>query len=355
MTAAVDPVQVQHARFQDTEEREVVTTLILRLLDDGITNHSDIACRVWQTAPNFPLAELSSLMNEVCERWRSGAATPAVPTSEPTPEFPTSEVGIPGSTGPAGLVSVLSFPKRNVKTNTLNPAGPVDPDYPGIPTSEVGNSRVPLGDHLVACVERGRQERSKRLWSSPLFFFLRLARVHADLAGLTPQDAFQRIETALGALTAPACPWRHAFGLGRAAAAAEVYALWETIRCLPGQSLLAGALERARKYPTPMPAQIVAKRPPGYPEFISLASWLQSDRPEDGTILLPVEELARLLDVTTTTITRYRRWAVEDGYLQEIKPHEFRGRGKRGRATEFRFCDDGIVERFASDHWVAGR
>ena len=57
----------------------------------------------------------------------------------------------------------------------------------------------------------------------------------------------------------------------------------------------------------------------------------------DRTILLPVEELARRLGTQPVTISRYRRWAVQDGYLREVKPHEFRGKGKPGKATEFRF------------------
>ena len=57
----------------------------------------------------------------------------------------------------------------------------------------------------------------------------------------------------------------------------------------------------------------------------------------DRNILLPVAEVAELLGVESITISRYRRWAVEDGYLVELKPYEFAGKGKGGRATEFRF------------------
>jgi len=102
-----------------------------------------------------------------------------------------------------------------------------------------------------------------------------------------------------------------------------------------------------------MPAPIVARRPPGYPLFVSVASWLQKDREVGATILLPDEELARLLDVTAATISRYRRWAQEDGYLHEVKPHEFKGKG--GKATEFRFDDGGIAERYAEGGWVVGK
>jgi len=98
-------------------------------------------------------------------------------------------------------------------------------DYPGLPTNEGGNARVPLGEYLVECVERNRQELRRRKWASPLFHFLRWAQAHADLAGRTAAEAFQRIEAALGALTAPECAWQRAFGVSRATAESECSAL----------------------------------------------------------------------------------------------------------------------------------
>lgn len=150
-------------------------------------------------------------------------------------------------------------------------------------------------------------------------------------------------------MTAPECPWKSVFRISRGTAENECFALWETIWCPPGTSPLQGALEQARKYSLRLPEAIASKRPTGYAEFINLAGWLQSNQAEEGdTILLPVEELARLLEVNAGTISRYRRWAIEDGFLTQIKPYEFKGKGKAGKATEFRFSDEAIAERFGA-------
>jgi hypothetical protein len=53
-------------------------------------------------------------------------------------------------------------------------------------------------------------------------------------------------------------------------------------------------------------------------------------------ITLPCENLAELMNVSAMTISRYRNWAVKDGYLRRVKEHKFSSRGQ-GNATEFRF------------------
>jgi hypothetical protein len=47
--------------------------------------------------------------------------------------------------------------------------------------------------------------------------------------------------------------------------------------------------------------------------------------------------VAELLGVEPMTITRYRRWAVQDGLLKEVKPYVFRGKGGAGKAAEYEF------------------
>jgi hypothetical protein len=86
-----------------------------------------------------------------------------------------------------------------------------------------------------------------------------------------------------------------------------------------------------------LPERIAKRRPAGYASFISLAGWLQvvaGDRP----IMVPVEDTAEILEVDPSCISRYRRWAVEDGFLKEVGAYE-RPQGRRkGKATEFRFA-----------------
>jgi hypothetical protein len=110
---------------------------------------------------------------------------------------------------------------------------------------------------------------------------------------------------------------------------------------LPGYSPLDNAVEQARRCPLRLRDDLKELRSEGYQTFVSIAGWLQVGM-GDANILLPVEELAPLLRVKPMTVSRYRRWAVEDGFIKEVKPYQRRGENRAGKATEFRFN----VERF---------
>src|SRR5262249_25123370 len=99
-----------------------------------------------------------------------------------------------------------------------------------------------------------------------------------------------------------------------------------------------------------------ARRTDGYARFVSIAGWLQVGM-GNCPIMLPVEKLAHILEVTPMTVSRYRQWGIEDGYLKEVKPHTFHGKAKGGKATEFVFdvslfnclkntAEDGTEESF---------
>lgn len=45
-------------------------------------------------------------------------------------------------------------------------------------------------------------------------------------------------------------------------------------------------------------------------------------------------------------VSIWRRFAVEDGYLREVKPHKFIP-GRKGEATEFRFLEMDRFEEIA--------
>jgi hypothetical protein len=182
-------------------------------------------------------------------------------------------------------------------------------------------------------------------WHSPLFGFVRLLKAHPQVTGATPQEAFRTVDLVVRSWAGARDkdPWERWFLVGRDDAEAEFLGAWDKIRYLPGYSPLRCALEHARHTAFGLKAEVAQKRPAGYPLFVSLAGWLQvgvGDRP----VLLPLEEVGELLNVLPSTVSRYRRWAVEDGYLKEVKPYEFRGKGKWGKATEFRFD----VSRFKS-------
>lgn len=109
----------------------------------------------------------------------------------------------------------------------------------------------------------------------------------------------------------------------------EFVCTWGKVRYKIGETPLSVATARALAFPL-QPAG--HDRAPHYGEFVSLAGWLQvamGVRP----IMLPVEKVAALLDVTPMTATRYRYLAVKDGYLRVVREHSF----GRHRATEFMF------------------
>ncbi len=179
-------------------------------------------------------------------------------------------------------------------------------------------------------------------WQSPLFYFVRLVKAHPAMAQATPKDAFRKVETVMGTWVTTEGPlprqhaWEHWLGATRDDAEAEFLAAWDKIRYMPGYAPLDNAIELARRHPLQPRPEVMERRPDGYAAFISIAGWLQVGM-GDANILLPVEDLAPLMGVQPVTISRYRRWAKEDGYLREVKAYKFAGKGRKGQATEFRF------------------
>jgi hypothetical protein len=105
---------------------------------------------------------------------------------------------------------------------------------------------------------------------------------------------------------------------------------WEKVRFVPGWEPLDQAVEREKMQLIPS-----TERTEGYQNFVSIAGWLQVTM-GDRNIMLPCEKLAELLNCKPMTISRYRRWAVEDGLMRQVKEHRFKP-GGGGDATEFRF------------------
>jgi hypothetical protein len=131
-------------------------------------------------------------------------------------------------------------------------------------------------------------------------------------------------------------PWFKWLGLARVEVHAEILAAWDKVRRKPGRSPLDQAIEMAFRHPLMPPADVMESRPDGYEKFVSLAGWLQAASGGQN-ILLPVADVGELLGVRPLTVSRYRQWAVEDGYLAEVRPYSFHSQRARNRATEFRF------------------
>jgi len=73
-------------------------------------------------------------------------------------------------------------------------------------------------------------------------------------------------------------------------------------------------------------------RDPEYLAFLSLAERLQEIM-GDEPIMLPCRQISDFIGVGRTTVSAYRDFAKDDGYLTMVAPHSFASH----RATKFRF------------------
>lgn len=178
---------------------------------------------------------------------------------------------------------------------------------------------------------------------SPLWEFVRSIKgIHSigtkDGAG----EAFKKVSAILkrflrgNQMKSDTDAWSYYLGVSQEEAEAEFFEVWDKIRLLPGETPLHCAAEFSRRSPLGIKREVAAKRPSGYPKFISFAGWLQVVA-GNTVIMLPCHDVGAILGVTGMTVSRYRRWAVEDGYLLKVKDHSYRGRGAENEATEFRF------------------
>jgi hypothetical protein len=107
---------------------------------------------------------------------------------------------------------------------------------------------------------------------------------------------------------------------------------WRESRSIPGYDTLSLAIREADAVPDPG-----FTGPESYGRFLRVARTL--NRLRDGeTINLPCRKLAELFHCQAMTVSRYRRRALSEGYLEVVKEHKFRSAGK-GDATEFLFIE----------------
>jgi hypothetical protein len=173
----------------------------------------------------------------------------------------------------------------------------------------------------------------------PLFYFIRLVKAHPEMASASATEALDKVGRVLAA-------WRHAvpeedryddwypwLAVTEDDSEAEFLDTWDQVRYFPGWRPLAVAVELSRRRPVKPSPEHTRRYTRGYAEFVSVAGWLQV-AVGNANILLPVKELSELLGgVAEMTVCRYRRWAVEDGFLREVRHSSHADK----RATEFRF------------------
>ena len=223
----------------------------------------------------------------------------------------------------------------------------------------------PLGEFLCAAYQFNAEKRDdyEDTWKSELFWFVWLARGHSDLAEhlQKPLKAANEIERVIinwsaGVRQQGKSPpygfdkrhdaWSEWFGMSRAEAMAEFCDVWEKSRYMPGHGPLEQAVDAARRCRLSPSKEVMERRPIGhgygdetdYCFFLSIAGHLQTAMGHQP-IKLPCHKLAGIMNVSAMTVSRYRRWAQEDGYLRLLKAHKYRSKG-RSDATEFEFATE---------------
>jgi hypothetical protein len=196
-----------------------------------------------------------------------------------------------------------------------------------------------LADYLCEAWELNRRAYTEpgpgRLFRSPMFTFVRRAKAHPDLEGLTGLEAATLVERCLdswGKMSDD--PWRTWFPESDDAKS-EFVDTWGRIKWARA------ALQTAQLSAVKLPLNPRECYSPGYGSFVSLAGHLQ--RNVQGSILLPCRKIAAVLNCEPMTISRYRRLAIQDGLLQLVA----RGIRSQRKADEFRFA----VEMF---DWETG-
>lgn len=222
--------------------------------------------------------------------------------------------------------------------------------------------KLPFGEFVWKAIEHDRSRKNDSYWEEgELFYFAWLLRGHAEMQPhlRDPSRAIKIVEAFLIQSTTDCrencaepthgfCddPWAEWFGIDGADARASFADAWIKARSMPGQALLQRAIVAAKESRLLLPAALADIRPLGKPGmrdekdyefFISVAGHLQviiGEKP----IILPCHALAALFGVRARTISRYRQWAIEDGYLTMTKAHKLvHPHSKQNSASEFRF------------------
>ena len=208
----------------------------------------------------------------------------------------------------------------------------------------------PFHEYLCLAVETAirdyRDRRATGKWSTPCFWLVRLLKAHPELGPMAAQDVITKIEKTIHEWELyhewPEGFWQRFFLTNRYAAHAEILDIWDQIKRLPGHDALENAAEFSRQHPLSLDDARSEKRGrnPKYLEFVSLCAWLQLTVQPDP-IAIPCREFAAALGIDAMTISRFRKWALQDGLMIPFEKHEFHGVGsKSNKASTFRFRAD---------------
>jgi hypothetical protein len=222
----------------------------------------------------------------------------------------------------------------------------------------------PFGQFLAQAYEVDRKrwwDGITEEWQDRIFYFAWLVRGHPEMEKYLkrPKEAFRVVESSLRNWTLmrrregkepefgyiKGKPWEEWFETPAVDARAAWVDCWERARFRPGEGPLQQAVKAARAMRLLLPPAIIEIRPTGEPRdeqdyefFIGIAGHLQVVN-GDQPIRLPCANIGEIMQVSKMTVSRYRKWGVEDKFLVVVREHEFRSRGG-GSATEYRFNTD---------------
>ncbi|MCL4197710.1 MAG: hypothetical protein KJZ69_09495 [Phycisphaerales bacterium] len=182
-------------------------------------------------------------------------------------------------------------------------------------------------------------EPGRPAWQSGTFDFLRWIKASPHFEHMDAKQALAAVETVLagwgkelrnrGSLKVGSKrdqierAWTSLFDSDTDQAREEFIDGWDRVRLVPGRSLIDHAYRKAKSHPINFQDGSLKCDTEGYRGFLNLAGWLQV-AVGANVIALPIEKIATMLNVTHMSISRYRRWAVEDNFLREIEPAVFK-------------------------------
>ena len=195
---------------------------------------------------------------------------------------------------------------------------------------------LPLWEYIIWALEVNSSWEFDREMDgedfSPLWYFVRALKGHPAFIWLEPPTAWLKLQQALGGDEKSDEVWCQYSADDLETIQVAFLDSWAKVQCPLGDPLNNAAL-LAHHLPMRLAPETAERRSHGYPRFVSMAGWLQVHA-GCNPIFLPVERVGELLGVTPRTVSTYRQWAVEDGYLKRLTAP---AKGPGRPADRFRF------------------
>lgn len=214
--------------------------------------------------------------------------------------------------------------------------GEPTPEEPDGPLLRLLHAGYPFRKYLAELLAENRVLLSgvSEEWHSPMLHLARWVRAHPDAIRKTAGEAWKDLDRLSAQYDdEPDAAWKKLFGVNAETAEVEFRSWWDKVRSLPTADPVEYALQLADARPVTIPG-MGDTRSKLYPRFVAACYYLQKNV-GNACIFVPTAKFCELLGVSKMTVSRYRDWAVEDGFLKEVAPAVHRRAGK-GLATSYR-------------------